>query len=167
MKPNLELSKFNGETKLSSVWINKVEEFFSIHNITSDEETIKYTSMQLEDHANNWYMWWKVTTRTTKLNWNTFKSNFFKRFEDLKENYFFAKLTRLQQKCDVDEYTDEWESLATRVPKFTDSQRLQTYVYGLKPYIRDELELLNVSTLDKARHKGKIIEEKIKNKRGT
>ena len=106
-------------------------------------------------------MWWKVTTQTTKRNWNMFKNDFFKRFEDLKEKDFFAKLTRLQQKGDVDEYTDKWESLVTRVLKLTDNQRLQYYVYGLKPYIRDELELLNVSTLDKARHKEKIIEEKI------
>ena len=31
MKPKLELSKFNGETKRSVAWINKAEEFFSIH----------------------------------------------------------------------------------------------------------------------------------------
>ena len=59
--------------------------------------------MQLEDRA----MWWKVTTQTTKHNWNTFKNDFFKRFEDLKEKDFFTKLTRLQQKGDVDEYTNE------------------------------------------------------------
>ena len=86
MKPKLELSKFNGKTKQSVAWINKEEEFFSIHNITSDEEMIKYASMQLEGRAYNWYMWWKVTTWTTKLNWNTFKNDFFKRFEDLKKN---------------------------------------------------------------------------------
>ena len=48
------------------------------------------------------------------------------------------------------------------MPELTDSQRLQNYVYRLKPYIRDELELLNVSTLDKVRRKAKIIEEKLK-----
>ena len=122
--------------------------------------------MQLEDQAYNWYMWWKVTTQTTKGKWKTFKNDFFKRFEDLKEKDFFTKLTRLQQKGDVDEYTDEWEALATHMPELTHSQHLQTYVYGLKPYIRDELELLNVSTLDKARRKTKNIEEKIK-RRGT
>ena len=73
-----------------------------------------------------------------------FKNDLFKRFKDLKEKYFFTKLTRLRQKGDIDEYTYEWEALATRVPELTKSQRLQTYVYGLKPYIRDELELLNI-----------------------
>ena len=45
MKPKLELSKFNGDTKWSVVWINKADEFFSIHNITADEEMIKYAAM--------------------------------------------------------------------------------------------------------------------------
>ena len=42
MKSKLELSKFNGETKQRVAWINKAKECFSIHNIISDEETIKY-----------------------------------------------------------------------------------------------------------------------------
>ena len=37
MKPKLELSKFNGDTKRSVAWIKKAKEFFSIHNITTDE----------------------------------------------------------------------------------------------------------------------------------
>ena len=38
-------------------------------------------------------------------------------------------------------------------------------MHGLKPYIRDELELYTVSNLDKARRKAKLIEEKFKNSR--
>ena len=92
-----------------------------------------------------------------------FKNDFFKMFEYLKEKDFFTKLTRLQKKGDVNEYIDEWVSLEPNVPKLTNSQLLQTYVYGIKPYIRDELKLLNVSTLEKVRCKEKITEEKIKN----
>ena len=77
--------------------------------------------MQLEDQAYNWYMWWKVTTHTAKRKWKMFKINFFKRFEYLKEKYFFTKLTRLQQKGDVDENIDEWESLAIRVLELIDN----------------------------------------------
>ena len=90
------------------------------------------------------------------------KNDFFKRFEYLKEKDFFAKLTRVQQKGNIDEYTNEWESLVTRVLELTNTQCLQTYVYGLKLYIKDELEKLNVSTLDKARRKAKIIEKILK-----
>ena len=111
--------------------------------------------MQLEDWDYNWYMWQKVTKQTNKRKWKTFKNDFFKRFEDLKEKEFFAKLTRLQEKGDADEYTDEWQALVTCVLEFTDSQRLQNYVYRLKPYIRDELELLNVSTFGQSETQGK------------
>ena len=74
--------------------------------------------------------------------------------------YLFAKITMLQQKGSVYEYTCEWEALATRIPELTDNQRLQTYIHGLKPHIRDELELHNISTMEKAGRKAKIIENK-------
>ena len=53
MKPKLELSKFDGETKQSVAWINKEEEFFYIHKILFDDEKVKYASMQLEGWAYN------------------------------------------------------------------------------------------------------------------
>ena len=67
-------------------------------------------------------MWWIVTTWKTMLNWNTFKHDIFKRYEDLKEKDLFANITRLQQKGDVNEYTNEWESLVTRVLKLIEIQ---------------------------------------------
>ena len=39
---------------------------------------------------------------------------------------------------------------------------MQTYIHGLKSHIREELELHNTSTIEKARHKAKIIENKFK-----
>ena len=151
--------------KQSVAWINKVEEFFCIHKILSDDEKVKYVSMQLEGWAYNWYMWWKKMTNICAYSWDTFKNDFFKRFEDVTKKDFFVKITKLQKKGDVEEYTYEWEALAMRVPELTNVQRLQTYVSGLKPYIREELELYNVFNLDKARCKEKIIEEKIKRSR--
>jgi hypothetical protein len=68
--------------------------------------------MQLGD-VNNWYMWWKKTGYP--INWSKFKNEFFKRFQCIKEEYFFIELTRLQQKGSVDDFTCEWEALATRL----------------------------------------------------
>ena len=50
--------------------------------------------------------------------------------------------------------------LSTRVPESTEDQRLQTYIHGLKQHIRDELELHNISTMEEARCKSRIIERK-------
>ena len=118
--------------------------------------------MQLERNAYNWYMWWKTTTRVCSFNCNTFKNDIIKRFQGITEKDFFSKITRLQQKRIIDEYTCEWEALATLVPELIDDQRLQTYIHGLKPHIQDELELPNTSTMEKARRKAKIIENKFK-----
>jgi len=86
-------------------WINKAEEFFCIHKIHSDDDKIKFASMQLEGRAYNWYMSWKITM--SSYNWHTFKNDFFKRFQNINEKDFFAKITRIQQKGDVEYYTYE------------------------------------------------------------
>ena len=44
----------------------------------------------------------------------------------------------------------------------TVNQRLQTYIHGLKQHICDELEVHNISTLEEAQHKSRIIEKKFK-----
>ena len=108
------------------------------------------------------YGGWKTTTQAYSLSWNTFKNDLLNRFQGVIEKDFFAKITRLQQKGSIDEYTCEWEALVTRVPKLTDDQHPQTYIHGLKLHIQDELELHNTSTMDKTRRKAKIIENKCK-----
>jgi hypothetical protein len=57
--------------------------------------------MQLEGNAYNWYMQWKKSSYS--YNHDVFKYDFFNRFQDIIEKFLFAKLTRLQQKGDVDE----------------------------------------------------------------
>ena len=140
MKPKLELAKFDGETKQSVAWINKVEELFCIHKISSNDGKVKCVSMKLKGQVYNWYMWWKKTTKICAYSWGTFKNEFFKRFEDVTEKDFLTKITRLQQKGDMEEYTYEWEALVTWVPELTDVHHLQTYASSIKPYIREALE---------------------------
>ena len=112
-KLNLKLAKFYSEKKQSVAWINKAEELFYIHEILSNNEKVKYISMQLECEVYNWYMWWKKTTHIYSYSQDTFKNDFFKRFEHVTKKGFFTKITRLQQKGDMEEYTYEWEALAT------------------------------------------------------
>ena len=69
-------------------------------------------------------------------------------------------MSRLQQKIRVDNYTYEWEALPTQVLDLTYDQRLQTYIHCLKQHIHDELELHNISTMEEAWCKSRIIEIK-------
>ena len=161
MQVKVKLPKYDGDERKCIAWINKAEEYLDIHNIHYEGEKIKYASMHLEGNAYNWYLWWKNTARICSHNWDSFRNDLIKIFQGVEE-FFFSKLTRLQQKNSVDEYTCEWEALSTRVPKLTDDQRLQTYMHGLKQHICDELELHNISTLEEAQRKASIIEKKFK-----
>ena len=52
-KAKIELSKYNGSEDQCVSSLNKVEEFFNIYNIQSDEEKVKYASMHMEGYAYN------------------------------------------------------------------------------------------------------------------
>jgi len=56
-------------------------------------------------------MWWKKMTLA--ISWKKFKNALYKRFQGVKEEELFSALTRLEQKGSVEEYTREWETLAT------------------------------------------------------
>lgn len=88
--------------------------------------------MQLEGNAYTWYMQWKLTTKMCSYSQDNFKNDFFKKFQGVDKNDCFAKITRLEQNNVVDEYTYEWEALATQVPELIDEKRVQTFVSGLK-----------------------------------
>ena len=121
-----------------------IEIHLIIYKIQSDEEKVKYVSMHMEGYAYNWYLWWKRDNFT--YTWNLFKNDFFNRFQGIKEDEFFSKLTRLQQVGNVEEFTHQWESLSTRVIGLSDNKRLETYLGGLKPHLQKELKLHDIPT---------------------
>jgi hypothetical protein len=61
--------------------------------------------MILEGGAYNWYMCWK--TSIYSYDQDIYKNDFFKKFQGISKDDFFAKLTKLQQKGDVEEFTHD------------------------------------------------------------
>ena len=90
-----------------------------------------------------------------------FKNDFFNRFQGIKEDEFFNKLTRLQQVGSVEEFKHQWESLSTQVFGFSEKQILKTYPRGIKPYLQKELKLHDIPNVEVARHKAKVVECKL------
>ena len=73
----------------------------------------------------------------------------------------FSKVTRLQQKGSIDEFTHQWEALATRIFGQSDDQLLQSCIGSLKPHIQDESRLHEVTMVEITIHKAKAAEEKL------
>ena len=79
-----------------------------------------------------------------------FKNDFFNRFQGIKEDEFFTKLTRLQLVRNVEEITHQWESLSTWVFGLSDKQILETYLGGVKLYLQKELKLHDLPNVEVA-----------------
>ena len=58
-----------------------------------------------------------------------------KRFHDDKQDDNFTRFVHLQQIETMNEYTHEWEVLATSFPDLINDQLLRLYILGLKPII--------------------------------
>ena len=53
--PKVELRKFYG-TKVFT-WVNKIEEYFELHNIMDDKKTIHIANLKFEIRSYQWYQW--------------------------------------------------------------------------------------------------------------
>jgi hypothetical protein len=73
----------------------------------------------------------------------------------------YNKFVHLKQKGNINDYTHEWEVLATRKCGFTDEKLIKVYICGLKDYIHSEIKLWN-PTIEDARHTSRLIEQKNK-----
>ena len=76
-----------------------------MYNIYGDDDKLNVATLYMNKTACDWFLWWDSTMKEGKLvkDWDTFKKNFFKRFQDMEEAKIYSKLTRLQQEEIVDE----------------------------------------------------------------
>ena len=81
-------------------------------------------------------------------------------------NWLGGQHTHLQQTRTVNEYTHEWEVLATRFPNLMNDQLLKLNILGLKSIICSELKLSTPRNLVEARSMARIIERKVNTQHG-
>jgi hypothetical protein len=98
------------------------------------------TPNSLEGEAYDWYLWWSRKCDARSFHWKSFTTSLLKRFHDEEDDDLYNKFVLLKHKGNVNDYTHEWEVLATRQCGFTDEQLLNMYICGLKDYIRSEIK---------------------------
>jgi hypothetical protein len=70
-------------------------------------------SNSLEGEAYDWYLWWSGKCEARSFHWKNF-TTLLKRFHDEEDDDLYNKFMHLKQKGNVNNYTHEWEVLATR-----------------------------------------------------
>lgn len=117
------------------MWVNKIKGFFVMFPPAKKVENISTSSLYLESGAYDWFMWWLQKTSGLSVNSKMFTKNLFKRFHNDEEDNIFNKFAHLCQIRTVNEYTHEWQVLATRVFGLIEEHLLKMYIAGLKPNI--------------------------------
>jgi hypothetical protein len=122
----------------------------------SEREKVTTTSNNLEGEAYDWYLWWSRKCDACSFQWKNFTTSLLKIFHDEEDDDLYNKFVHLKQKGNVNNYTHEWEVLATRQCGF------KMHICGLKNYICSEIKLWNPKTIEDARHAARLIEQKNK-----
>jgi hypothetical protein len=107
----------------------KIEGIFAMNPPANELEKISMASLYLEGDAYDWFTWWsKKTSGLSMLTEQMFTKDLLKRFHDDEEDDTFTRFTHLQQTWTINEYTHEWEVLATRFLDLTEDQLLKLYI---------------------------------------
>ena len=93
-----------------------------MYYIYGGDDKLNVVAMYMDKTACDWFLWWDSTMKGGRLvrDWDTFKKNFFKWFQDMEEAEIYNNLTRLQQEGTVDEYFSNLLVLTTHVQDITE-----------------------------------------------
>ena len=67
-KVNIDLPRFDNENNRDGIrWINKIEKYFEINNIYSDDDKLNVGAMYKDKNACDWMLWWDSTMKEGRL----------------------------------------------------------------------------------------------------
>lgn len=133
-----------------NAWIFQAEEYFSLVGITEDTVKIMYAGTVFRHHAKTWYNSVRGPTVPSEdkiHDWNIFTRTLLSHFSPVDP----AKLARdelanLRQTGSVRDYTTQFRNLCAIIRTIHEDEKLDRYVRGLRPKIRNELHMRNPST---------------------
>ncbi|GJZ72448.1 putative reverse transcriptase domain-containing protein [Tanacetum coccineum] len=151
-------------------WIEKMESVQDMSGCSIDQK-VKYIAGSLVGKA---LTWWNSQIRTlsrevaVSMSWNDFK---FMMIEEFCPSHEMQKLeTELWNHAMVGAghaaYTDRFHELARLVPHLVtlESRKIERYVYGLAPQIREMVEAMEPKTIQKAvQISGALTDEAVRN----
>lgn len=131
-----------------------MEQYFTASNIQDDNTKVRAAPTYLSDGA---VLWWRmkcleVERGTCQVEtWQQFKMELKKQFYPENVEYEArGRLRRLSHSKSIRDYVAEFQDILLEIPTITGSESLFTFLEGLKPWARQELQRRNVESLAEA-----------------
>lgn len=155
LKPAKPTTFYGTKTCRASVdsWLFGVDTYFLSFPTATDAQRIAYAASLLQKGANKW---WRTTAAqwtdpTHPRTWAEFKAAFLKAFSlPNKEERARDRLAALNQTSSVADYATQFRELLLELPAMDDSMARYQFIAGLKPRIRELVQLQRPSTLEDA-----------------
>ena len=149
-KPDL-FSGENADAEIVEQWLFTVEEYLGLHRVSEDWVKIKLAGGMLRGGALSWYRMLYDDSGFLNMTWATFKEQLMDAFRPVNAAQVARdKLVVLKQDDSVRDYVYKFRSLCLLIPRISEDEMLDRFLRGLRPRIREELMLREVSTLAEA-----------------
>ena len=154
VKPRKPLPFSNDGTQIASVWLRQLQTYFKLAGI-EPKYWVSYAESYLEQEAT---LWWSsyldsVNSTSEDVEWSTFCHLFLQRFATIaSESTALTQLQSLRQTGSVEDYIQEFLKVASLISYAIcpESNRVITFLHGLRPYIQRFVTLADPTTLQEA-----------------
>ncbi|XP_074342295.1 uncharacterized protein LOC141679803 [Apium graveolens] len=138
-----------------------MEKAFELAKV-KDKKKAQYASSYLKDEASYWWESTKALLEGESISWQKFMELFLEKYlpSYMQDQLEMRFLDLKQENMTVVEYEVKFSELARFVPKYvnTEAKKAKRFQQGLKPWIRNQVALLEIRTYDVvlANHNTKI-----------
>ena len=128
----LFLPAYDGTPKCTTkAWVEKLDAYFQLNKV-SEIEAIKIAALHLEGEAQEWWFHGLTTLGHHHItSYSAFTKKLVERFDPRDPEAHFAKLTKLKQEGDLEDYIAEYFQLLVMVSNLTMSRKVCMFINGM------------------------------------
>ncbi|KAA0045216.1 Ty3/gypsy retrotransposon protein [Cucumis melo var. makuwa] len=138
----VEMPVFDGTDPDS--WLFRADRYFKIHNLT-DSERLTVAVISFDGLALDWYR--SQEEREAFTGWDDLKLKMLVRFRATREGTLVSRFLTIKQESTVEEYRNRFDKLLAPVASLPTVVLEETFMNGLNPWLKSEVETLEPNGL--------------------
>ncbi|KAL0544147.1 hypothetical protein IC582_019259 [Cucumis melo] len=125
-------------------WLFRADRYFKIHNL-SDSEKLTVAVISFDGPALDWYR--SQEEREASAGWDDLKQKMLVRFRATREGTLVGQFLTIKQETTVEEYRNRFDKLLASVASLPTVVLEETFMNGLNPWLKSEVETLEPNGL--------------------